>query len=186
MTGIIHGGNIWNEDWITSGRRSGDRILHVEPIQRPQVNDNNLYTDDDDDNCGADGADNDVGNDDDNGEDGGNNSDDGGDAGGDAEGDNDDDRGEDDDDGGADDGHDKDNGEEKGDGDDGDGEDGEDVVSVEVVGRLSHWVLTALLNLLPTLRIASSRCLLCSFSCFLSIATFLSTDLLFKTRKKAK
>ena len=41
-------------------------------------------------------------------------------------------------------------------------------------------------TLLPTLRVASPNCLLCRFSCFLSIATFLSTDLLLKTRKKAK
>ena len=60
------------------------------------------------------------------------------------------------------------------------------LVLVKVVGHLSYWVLTALLHLLPTLRIASSSSLLCSFSCCLSIATFLSTDLLLKNKKESK
>ena len=126
-----------------------------------------------------DGDDNDVDNEDDNGED--KSSDDGSDA----EDDNDDDSGEDnDDDVGVVDGDDKDNDEEKEDDDDGDGEDGEDTGVSD-----SDRPFVSLGSHMPAIFTSHTQysfinCLLCRFSCFFSIARFLSTDLL-KTRKKA-
>lgn len=92
---------------------------------------------------------------------------------------------EDDDDGGADDGHDKDNGEEKGGGDDGDGEDGEDVVLVEsgrpFVSLGSHSPAKFTSHAQDKLHQGVSFA--GSVVSFL-FATFLSTDLLFKTERK--